>query len=424
MLRQITISGYKSLQDSTAQFMPFTVIVGRNNTGKSNLFDALRLLSHLAEMPVASAFKPERHRGDPVESFFSEGQPRLSLVGEFDLTGTPHPFYEDQPLTHPHLNYETEIVFRNGLLEVETEQLRGRTVSGIKYRSFITTERISKRRDTNGGAANRGSARQVSVNRDTAKSGKSRHFPSPASRSVLTMIDDAELYPHVVALARELSSWRFFHFEPEALREPSPAMDILELEPSGRGLSGFYDTLSSRDAARFASAERALRRGIPEAKGIRLLDTGDRRRLLAVMREDGREFTARVLSDGTLRFLALLALAYAPQPPGLVCFEEPENGVHPGRLPFIADTLRGISERGMDGGRRAQVVVNSHSPYLIDLLDPAEILLASLIANGRTRFASVGQDLFTSHPILKSILESGEQTLGELWSQGSFDVEP
>jgi predicted ATPase len=145
----------------------------------------------------------------------------------------------------------------------------------------------------------------------------------------MTMIDDAELYPHVIALTRELSSWRFFHFEPEALREPSPAMDILELEANGRGLSGFYDTLNKRHPERFRSAERALQRGIPEAKSIRVLDTGDRRRLLAIVREDGREFVARVLSDGTLRFLALIALAYAPQPPGLVCFEEPENGVHP-----------------------------------------------------------------------------------------------
>ena len=92
MLNHVTISGYKSLQGSTARFSPFTVIVGRNNTGKSNLFDALRLLSNLAQMPAASAFKPERHRGDPVESFFSEQQPRLSMACDLDLAGTPHPF--------------------------------------------------------------------------------------------------------------------------------------------------------------------------------------------------------------------------------------------------------------------------------------------------------------------------------------------
>jgi predicted ATPase len=408
MLNQVTISGYKSLQDSTAHFSPFTVIVGRNNTGKSNLFDALRLLSNLAQMPAASAFKPERHRGDPVESFFSEQQPRLSMACDFDLAGTPHPFRLDAALPDPILRYELEVVFRKGMVEVQSEKLKGRTPTGKKFRAFITMDKNGKSR--------------VSVNRDTAKSGKSRHFPSASPRSVLTMIDDAELYPHVVALARELSSWRFFHFEPEALREPSPAMDILELETSGRGLSGFYDTLANREPERFKSAERALRRGIPEARGIHVLDTGDRRRLLAVVRDDQREFTARVLSDGTLRFLALLALAYAPQPPGLVCFEEPENGVHPGRLPFIVDTLRGISERGSEEGRRSQVLVNSHSPYLVDLLDPSEMLIASLKDKGQTAFTSVGQDLFTGRPTLKSILESGEQTLGELWSQGSLDA--
>ncbi|MCL4396687.1 MAG: ATP-binding protein [Chloroflexi bacterium] len=148
------------------------------------------------------------------------------------------------------------------------------------------------------------------------------------------------------------------------------------------------------------------------------------RRLLAVVRDDGREFTARVLSDGTLRFLALLALAYAPQPPGLVCFEEPENGVHPGRLPFIVDTLRGITERGEDGARRSQVIVNSHSPYLVDLLVPSEMLTATVTRSGRTRFSRLVEDLIDNKPALKESLESGEQTLGELWSQGSLDAKP
>jgi len=412
MLTQITVSGYKSLQGSTAHCAPFTVIVGRNNTGKSNLFDALRLLSNIAQMPVATAFKPERHRGDPIESFFDENRPRLYLACEFDLTGTPHPFFPDRQLPNPLLSYEVEIAFHNGMLSIVTEKLRGRTPVGKKYRSFISMDK-----DPEG-------TLRVSVNRDTAASGKSRHFATPSPRSVLTLIDDAEFYPHVVGLANELSSWRFFHFEPDVLREPSPAMDVLELEPTGRGLSGFYDTLASREPERYKLTERALRRGIPEACGIKVLDTGDRRRLLAIMREDDREFTARVLSDGTLRFLALLALAYAPQPPALVCFEEPENGVHPGRLPFVVDILRGISERGLESGRRSQVLVNSHSPYLVDLLEPSEMLLASLAEKGQTQFISVGQDFFTSRPALRAILESGEQTLGELWSQGSFDGNP
>jgi predicted ATPase len=266
MLTQITVSGYKSLQHSTVHLSPFTVIVGRNNTGKSNLFDALHLLSHLAQMPVASAFPPEHHRGDPIESFFSEQESSLHIECDFVLNDTPHPFYPDQPLSHPFLHYEVVVTFYDGLLRIQSENLKGRTRKETKPCPYISTGQ-----DENG-------EWRVSVNRDAATAERTRHFRSPGARSVLTMIDDAELYPHVVALANELSAWRFFHFDPEALREPSPVMDILELGPSGRGLSGFYDTLEKKEPLLFKSAEHALhKRGIPEAQNIRVLDTGDRR---------------------------------------------------------------------------------------------------------------------------------------------------
>lgn len=409
MLTRITVSGYKSLYDAEVRFAPFNVIVGRNNAGKSNLFDALRLLSHFAQMPAANAFKPEHHRGDPVESFFTEESPSLTIKCDFDLSHLPHPFDSSKRLTHPYLHYELTLEFRDGSLAFSTEMLEGAT----------STHRNGNPKTFIGPAKNDKS--KISLYRDATDAGKARQFKYPSTRSLLVIIDDAELYPHVVSLARELSSWRFFNFEPEVLREPSPTMDIPEIEPNGRGLSGFYDTLATRSAERFRSAERALQRAIPEVKAIKVLPTGDRRKLLAIVRKDGREFGARVLSDGTLRFLALLALAYAPQPPGLICFEEPENGVHPGRLPLVVDTLRGISERGTEGGARSQVIVNSHSPYLVDLLSPKEMIVAELKGEGKTVFSSVAGGLFDSKPALRSILENGEQTLGDLWAQGSLE---
>ncbi len=408
MLREVTISGYKSLQKTKVTMGYFSVIVGRNNVGKSNLFDALQLLSSVAQMPVASAFRPELHRGDPLESFFTEADQKISFDCQFDLTGTPHPFKKGETLRNHLLRYEVEVLFTNGILEIVREDLTGLPPKTGKNRQYVHTEK------------NHEEAWEACVNRDTAKSGKTRHFPIPSPRSVLTVIDDAELYPHIVALARELSSWRFFHFEPEALREASPAMDVFELETDGRGLSGFYDTLQKRNPDRFSRAQHALKRALPEIGEIKVLDTGDRRRLLALKREDGKEFTARVLSDGTLRFLAMLAMAYAPQPPGMICFEEPENGVNPARLPFIVDTLRGISERGVDGGPRSQIVVNSHSPYLVDELSPNEMLHAFLRSNGSTQFDNVDTDIFHTRELLKQVLQDGDKTLGELWAEGSL----
>lgn len=405
MLREVTISGYKSLQKTRVRMGYFSVIVGRNNVGKSNLFDALQLLSAIAQMPVANAFRPELHRGDPLESFFTDADQKISFICDFDLSGTPHPFNKKEGLRHRELRYEVEVKFSNGMLEIVREELTGLPGKGGKKREYIHTE-----------------DGEACVNRDLVRGGKTRHFPVPSARSVFTIIDDAELYPHLVALASELSSWRFFHFEPEALREASPAMDVFELETDGRGLSGFYDTLHKRDPERFGRAQHALKRALPEIEEIKVLDTGDRRRLLALKRHDGKEFTARVLSDGTLRFLAMLAMAYAPQPPGLICFEEPENGVNPARLPFIVDTLRGISQRGIEGGPRSQIVVNSHSPYLVDELAPDEMLHAFLRSDGSTQFDEVDKDIFHTRDHLKQLLEDGEKTLGELWAEGSLHV--
>ncbi len=406
MLTKITISGYKSLAQTTAILGPFTTIVGRNNVGKSNLFDALHLLSDLSRMSASEAFKPENHRGDPIESFFAERDPHISLEAEFDLTGRSLPYPKGEKLSSSLLIYQVELGFLNNLVVLLSERLTAQDEQGRMHELIsVEPERTS-------------SLRVVS----TAENGaRVRLFSTPMPKSILTMIDDAELYPYTVLLAEELRSWRFFHLEPEAMRESSLAMNIMDIEPNGRGLSGVFGTLQQNAPDRFKLAEQALRRAIPEVAEIRVLDTGDRRRLLAVVRQDGREFTARVLSDGMLRFLALIALAYLPEAPGLVCFEEPENGMHPGRLPFVVDLLRGISQRGLEGGRRSQVLVNSHSPYLVDLLEPDEMLVASLSRHHETHFASVGHDLFTGRPALKAFLESDEQTLGELWSQGSFD---
>lgn len=409
MLTKIHIKGYKSLRDATVQLSPLTVFLGKNNVGKSNLFDALRLVSNLAKMPVISAFAPAQHRGDPNESFFKgdgadmrsgELSPNVSMQFslELDLSAAEHPYQKGESLTHVLFKYDVTLqyVFETGGLTLVSETLSGRTKDGRKSKPFIEQQ--------NG---------KTIVNRDSG-SGSNRKFESPSNRSVLLMIDDPELYPSVCAVREELASWKFFRFEPQALREPSQKINIAELEMDGRGLSGFYDALRRTDERRFEAAIAGLRRAIPEAKTLDTVETGDNRKLLRLIRQDGTAFTARVVSDGTLRFLALLALASAPVPPRLVCFEEPENGVHPSRLKFTVDALRAIAS-ATQRGTECQVLVNSHSPYLVDQLDSTE---AVLVTNEQreTRFQNVENDLFADKPFIKKMLETGEQTLGEVWA--------
>jgi hypothetical protein len=89
---------------------------------------------------------------------------------------------------------------------------------------------------------------------------------------------------------------------------------------------------------------------------------------------DGLPFSSRVISDGTLRVLALLTLLHDPQRRGLICFEEPENGVHPGRVKLLMQRLRDMvtspSEFSQEdvGSPLSQLLLNSHSPVVMSAM--------------------------------------------------------
>jgi predicted ATPase len=119
--------------------------------------------------------------------------------------------------------------------------------------------------------------------------------------------------------------------------------------------------------------------------GVRqvLVDTDDMRELITLKLEepDGVELPARSLSEGTLRFLALAVLAADPDAHGVICTEEPENGMHPANLGAMVDLLRDLAfdpddATGADNPFR-QVIANTHSPSLVQLLKPEELLFAT-----------------------------------------------
>ena len=99
---------------------------------------------------------------------------------------------------------------------------------------------------------------------------------------------------------------------------------------------------------------------------------------LEVCARDGIFHPARSLSDGTLRFLVLTALAQDPQCKGLICLEEPENGIHPSRIPAMVQLLQDIAvdpqfAAGDDNPLR-QVVINTHAPVVINWIAPENII--------------------------------------------------
>ena len=130
------------------------------------------------------------------------------------------------------------------------------------------------------------------------------------------------------------------------------------------------------DEPQFKAVEKALHLIIPSITGIDVSVNNSGNVALNLM-QGQTLIPADVLSEGTLRILGLLALGGAKEPPGLLCFEEPENGIHPDRLDLVASLLKTLA----DGG--TQVIVTTHSPTLLDLL-PEKSLYMFQIDNVNT----------------------------------------
>jgi predicted ATPase len=186
-------------------------------------------------------------------------------------------------------------------------------------------------------------------------------------------------YPHLVAARRELESWLFFYFEPrERMRAANPVKEVRHIGLMGEELAAYLNTLKALDPNQFRSVEKALRTMIPTIDGIEV-DVSDLGEVELRLREGGIAVPARVLSEGTLRMLGLLALAGAKDSPALVGFEEPENGIHPRRIQLIAAFLKTRASLG-----QSQYIVTTHSPILPDLL-PNDCLFVVRRVNAQTR---------------------------------------
>jgi predicted ATPase len=201
-------------------------------------------------------------------------------------------------------------------------------------------------------------------------------------RSVLSSSTAAES-PTALCARREMQSWRLLQLEPAALRQPDEFTATTHLESNGRHLAANLNRLAMQGEADRVYSQLANRLSelIGSVRSLRI-DRDEKRELLTLMMTEraGTELPARALSDGTLRFLALSVLELDPQTPGLICLEEPENGIHPDRITAMLQLLQDIAtdpeEPADETNPLRQVIVNTHSPSVVMAVPTESILLA------------------------------------------------
>jgi predicted ATPase len=396
MLKRIHIRGYKSLADVEVQLSPLSLLFGPNASGKSNFLDALQLLSKLTTTRVLKdAFEPP-YRGKPLESFrfgaggikglLAEERLSFSMEADFELSdavvdavnreirdmrrpsrgnGEEDPTKGPAQVRERNLRYriEVEMLPRSGLLRVADEYLAALTARGDptgRRTPFI------ERKDDKLHLRLEGQAHPT-------------YYDLFLDHTLLSMPHYPPHYPHLVAARREFENWFFFYFEPrERMRAANPVKEVRHIGLMGEELAAFLNTLRALEPKQFAAVEKALHTVMPNIDGIEV-EVSDLGEVELRLKERGVAVPARVLSEGTLRLLGLLALAGAKQAPALVGFEEPENGIHPRRIQLIAELLKTRARLG-----QTQYIVTTHSPVLPDLM-PDESLFVVRITDGETQ---------------------------------------
>ena len=338
MLQKLRVRGFKSLADVTVAFPRMAVLFGPNSAGKSNLLEAIRALSGIGtRSSLTNALKVDSIRGHPFEAF------TLPAGGIPELASTRTALFSiEADLTHYRYEVEIGIVYRSGALSVRREHLERRR-SYRRHKPAIEQH---------------GSA-YLSV-RHQRRRGRPPELATGRSRSVLSRPEFGRVggYDHIHEARAELRKWRAYHLDPRvAMRAETAPLEATDIGTRGQHLVPFLYNLKDQHRKHFNAVVRTTRTIIPGLDAIDVeLDT--RRGTLDLsVSQDGTPYSSRVVSEGTLRVLAMCAILVNPEPPSLLALEEPENGVHPRRVELIAEMLTNLA---LQRGR--QVIVTTHSP--------------------------------------------------------------
>jgi len=198
--------------------------------------------------------------------------------------------------------------------------------------------------------------------------GNKRRFPlKNASRTVLSSFDTVD-FPHVLAAKEEMKSWKFLQLNPEDLRKPTDKSNGEDtISESGENLAAALNRIGLKNEYSIIEISRKLQSFVPNFIEVKIVDDKENKQyIIKLLDKDRKEFSSRVLSEGTLRILALCILEQDEMYTGLLCFEEPENGIHPFRINTMAALLKDLTtDFSNENMPLRQVIVNTHSPILV-----------------------------------------------------------
>ena len=376
MIKSLRLVNFKNFADETLRVGPFTVIVGANASGKSNIRDAFRFLHGigrgytLAEIigghfGVGGLFKWEPIRG-AVNEIVRFGQEEFSL--EIKLISTT----ERVSNAVKNISYTIQIHRndKNGRrFRVTSESLT--TDSGVLYKSVLPSDSAMDPQEKDSKLRLRlQTVDQIEINVASDRPGLSQL----ATRLLNPLDPDnpkmTELKPGTASILeclgmvmRELERIHFLELSPEQMREPS-FPDAIFLGGSGEYLPTVLEAICIDPERKKILADWLQELTPMDVRDFEFPRDPSGRVHLQIVEGNGRKVSVYSASDGTLRFLAMLAVLLGPHSAGLYFFEEIDTGIHPARQSLLLELIEKQSAKG-----KIQVVTTTHSPDLLNLVN-------------------------------------------------------
>lgn len=411
---RLEVDGFKNLLGFAIDFGPYTCIAGPNGVGKSNVFDAIRFLSLLADHTLMEAGLLVRGAGADVgdvrDLFWSNGSSRVDkfrIVAEMIVDASVRDdFGRPAEASSTYLRYEIEIGYEApaakgaiGRLILLTESLdyitEGEAASKLRFGHSASGFRAAvvrnKRRTPSGFISVRKASDgqiEIVVHQDGGSRGPGQTAPAATAPRTIVGTSNTSTTPTILAARREMQRWRFLALEPSAMRSPDRFHTDAHVTSSGGHIAATLNRLGNDAQSQGETRESAfaaIARRLAELVAVSSvdIDVDEVRQLLTVevSERNGVKLPASSLSDGTLRFLTLTALVADPQAQGLVCIEEPENGIHPAKMAEMVRLLKDLAVNadfapGLENPFR-QVIIATHSPVFVQLQRPDDLLFAT-----------------------------------------------
>lgn len=370
MLKRVSIQNFKSLKDVTLDLQKVNLLIGPNNSGKTNFLKALEVVTHLNSglnyFDRSLTFLKRKHTTSSLYFIFDQMLPQ-----------------EDDGFAHYKISSQAEKRFISDKITLKVA---------------------------------------VGSNKDIDE------FPSDFQEVII----EKERTAPLLNLQNELKNVCIYKPDPNKLDKPAPVGrgdDSVVADASN--LIAFFDRIRDEYPESFAQIKADLAKCIPEFTEINFQNVESTPELVKQFGDktfkrigltDGRQKTiywADELSEGTLYFIALLCIINQPNPPKLLLLEEPEKGIHPRRIFEVIQFIFRLAEE-----KDVQVIMTTHSPIVVDMFKdmPESVFIFDKDDEGATNVKNLQHDVI--EPEKTKSIELGIEpphytdSLGDAWMVG------